>query len=80
VWNIITFVLYGADKFLAKRQKKRISETTLISCAFLMGAIGATLGMVMFRHKTRRVKFKLLISTALVVNMSLAIIFHYVVV
>ena len=52
-WNIIAFTLYGVDKHKAKKKKWRVSETSLILCAFLMGGLGALLGMSFFRHKTR---------------------------
>jgi len=70
LWNIITFALYGIDKQKAKNAKRRISETHLLACAFLMGGVGALLGMVVFRHKTRRLKFRLLIPTSIITNAS----------
>ena len=71
VWNIVTFALYGADKSKAKKKKRRISETNLILCAFLMGGLGALLGMLVFRHKTKHLKFKLLIPFAFIVNIGI---------
>ena len=68
MWNIITFALYGIDKGRAKMNQWRISEATLITCAFLMGGIGALLGMNVFRHKTKHLKFKLLVPLAVIVN------------
>ena len=67
-WNIVTFVLYGADKQKARENKRRISEATLILCAFIMGGAGALFGMSVFRHKTRHLKFKLLIPIAFILN------------
>jgi uncharacterized membrane protein YsdA (DUF1294 family) len=37
IWNLIVFLLYGADKSKAKKGKRRISEKTLLVTAFLMG-------------------------------------------
>ena len=73
VWNIITFSLYGADKRRAKRNKWRISESTLIACAFLMGGMGALLGMNVFHHKMKHLKFKLLVPVAVVVNIGIVV-------
>ena len=53
VLNAVTFALYGIDKHKARRNKRRISETTLITCAFLMGGVGALFGMNVFRRKTK---------------------------
>ena len=68
IWNAATFILYGADKRKAKKDKWRTKESTLILCAFLMGGIGAFLGMKVFRHKTKHLKFKLLVPISVVVN------------
>jgi uncharacterized membrane protein YsdA (DUF1294 family) len=77
LWNIIIFALYGMDKRKAKAGKWRISETTLIICAFLMGGIGALLGMRVFRHKTKHLKFKLLIPLSVIVNIAAVIALLY---
>ena len=68
LWNITTFALYGADKQKARKNKRRISEATLILCAFLMGGAGALFGMSVFRHKTKHLKFKLLVPLAFILN------------
>jgi uncharacterized membrane protein YsdA (DUF1294 family) len=70
VWNIITFSLYAIDKAKARKNQWRISEATLIICAFLMGGIGALLGMQILRHKTQHIKFKVLVPIAVVVNIA----------
>ena len=75
MWNAFVFFLYGLDKNLAKNKKIRISEKALIYCAAFMGAPGALLGMVIFRHKTKKTKFKLLIPLFLILE---SIIIGYV--
>ncbi len=64
VWNVAVFFMFGADKLRAKEKLWRIPEKTLLTCAFLLGGFGALLGMVIFRHKTKNDKFKLLIPIA----------------
>ncbi len=59
--NIITFIIYGIDKALAKAQKYRISEATLLMFAFIFGSVGALLGMLVFHHKTKKKKFLILV-------------------
>ena len=54
VINLIAFVSIGYDKFLAKNQKRRISERTLLSFVFLGGTIGSGIAMLLFRHKTAK--------------------------
>ena len=56
--NIVTFVVYGIDKWKAKRGNWRISEATLLMLAVIGGAIGALLGMKVWHHKTMHLKFK----------------------
>ena len=55
--NLITFIIYGIDKFKAKKAKWRISEATLILFAVIGGSIGAWLGLQVWRHKTQHKKF-----------------------
>lgn len=58
VLNLIAFALFGIDKRRAIKDHWRISEATLLIAAFF-GAIGALAGMELFRHKTKKLKFKL---------------------
>ena len=51
--NIIAFILMGTDKIKAKLDKRRIPEKVLFLFAILFGAIGGTIGMYSFRHKTK---------------------------
>lgn len=68
IWNIFVFLMYGADKHFAKKEKWRIKESTLISSAFFLGGIGALLGISAFRHKTKKLKFRILVPIATIVN------------
>lgn len=40
IWNTIAFIMMGIDKRRARRDAERISEKTLLTSAFIMGAIG----------------------------------------
>lgn len=55
--NLVTFVIYGIDKQCAIHNKRRIRVGTLLGLAFVGGAIGALLGMYLFRHKTKKLSF-----------------------
>ena len=55
-WNILVALIYGIDKFRARKRKRRISEKHLITLAFLMGGFGAVVGMILFNHKTNKNK------------------------
>ena len=56
--NLFTFVCYGVDKLMAKRNTPRISELALLLLALAGGSVGAWLGMQVWRHKTKHAKFR----------------------
>ncbi|HIY16213.1 MAG TPA: DUF1294 domain-containing protein [Candidatus Intestinimonas stercorigallinarum] len=56
--SAIDFALMGVDKWKARRGDWRIPEATLWAFALLGGALGGTLGMQVFRHKTRHWYFR----------------------
>lgn len=55
--NILLCALMGTDKLLAKLQKRRIPEKALFAFAVLGGALGGTVGMYSFHHKTLHKSF-----------------------
>lgn len=59
--GMMTFAMFGADKYKAVKNKRRIPESSLIMACFLGGAFGGMAGMYLFRHKTRHLKFRLLV-------------------
>lgn len=73
--NILTFLIYGADKWKAKRDKWRIPEDTLIWLAIVGGSVGALLGMYLFRHKTKHRKFQIGIPVILLIQAGLLYFF-----
>jgi uncharacterized membrane protein YsdA (DUF1294 family) len=56
--NLIGFFAMGIDKYKAKKNLWRIPENILFLLAFLWGSLGTTLGMKVFRHKTKHWYFK----------------------
>ena len=58
VINVVTFLVYGIDKWKAKKGNWRISEATLLMLAVIGGSIGALLGMKVWHHKTMHKKFE----------------------
>ena len=58
VINLIGFLMMGIDKKRAIRGAFRITEASLFLAALLGGALGCTLGMNHFRHKTKHWYFK----------------------
>ena len=56
--NITVFFIFGIDKLLARRRWQRIPEGMLLALAVIGGSIGAWMGMYLFSHKTRHLKFR----------------------
>ncbi|SHE50482.1 Uncharacterized membrane protein YsdA, DUF1294 family [Atopostipes suicloacalis DSM 15692] len=67
--NLYTFILYFVDKRRAIARKHRIPEKKLLTFTFLFGGIGAILGMSVFRHKTKTLKFKISAPLAFIFTM-----------
>ena len=58
VLNVIAFAMYVWDKHKARTDQWRTRESTLLIAA-LIGPWGAVAGMRIARHKTQKLKFKL---------------------
>ena len=71
--NIVTFFLYGIDKYKAKKGKWRVSEATLLLMAVIGGSIGAWAGMRIWYHKTMHKKFKYGIPVIIIFQVALAV-------
>ena len=70
--NLLTFFIYGIDKWKAKRDKWRVPEATLLMLAALGGSVGALLGMSVFHHKTKHKKFLIGVPLILLAQFALA--------
>ena len=53
VMTLVTAVLFGLDKLFSEKKHRRIPEKALLFCTLLFGAVGAWLGIFLFRHKTK---------------------------
>lgn len=57
--NVITFAIYGFDKYRARKHQWRVPEAVLILLALVGGSVGALIAMQTFRHKTQKRKFSI---------------------
>ena len=73
VINLLTFIVYGADKRRARKGKWRVPEKTLFLLPLLGGSIGALLGMRVFHHKTKHWYFVWGIPAILLAQFALAV-------
>ena len=71
--NVVTFFVYGIDKYKAKHAKWRISEATLLLLAAIGGSIGAWCGMNVWHHKTMHKKFKYGVPAIFILQVVLAV-------
>ena len=74
--NAVAFIMYGIDKYKAKKAKWRIPEATLLLLAVLGGSIGAWMGMKVWHHKTMHKKFKYGIPAILLIQIALMTYLH----
>ena len=74
--NSISLVIFGIDKLQSKKGGWRVPESRLLLIAFF-GPFGAYAGMLLFRHKTRKVKF-LLVPIFLLFQVFLIIYFYFI--
>jgi uncharacterized membrane protein YsdA (DUF1294 family) len=63
-WSVPAFAMYGIDKRQARRDGWRVPEAVLHLLALIGGVVGAWAGRYVFRHKTRRPEFTLVLIAA----------------
>ncbi len=73
ILNVVTFFVYGIDKFKAKKSLWRIPESTLLILAAVGGSVGAYLGMKVWHHKTLHKKFSLGVPAILLLHLALLV-------
>ena len=74
VLSLVTFFMYGIDKFKAQRGKWRIFEKALLISSFIGGAVGGFLAMQLFRHKTKHWYFNVVNIIGLVWQIGLVVL------
>ncbi len=73
--NVLTFIVYGVDKWKARSGRWRVPEATLMGLAALGGSVGAWLAMQLFRHKTQKKKFRYGVPALFVLQVA-AVLFY----
>ena len=72
---LLTFIIYGIDKYKARHNHWRVREASLLLLAALGGSIGALLAMKVFHHKTQHRKFRYGVPATLIVLLAVAVFF-----
>ena len=73
VMSVITFCVYGIDKFKAQKGLWRIPEKTLHILELCCGWPGALLAQRLLRHKSYKRSFRIVFWVMIVVNIGLLI-------
>lgn len=72
--NFIGLVIMGIDKLKAKKRAWRVPESTLFVIALIGGSLGTTIGMFLFRHKTRHWYFRYGMPAILIIQIAIVVI------
>ena len=76
VASLISYYLYAKDKQAAKNDTWRVSENTLHLSALLFGWPGAIIAQLRLRHKTKKVKFRIVFWLTLLMNITVLVWIH----
>jgi uncharacterized membrane protein YsdA (DUF1294 family) len=74
IWQVILsvsltgFVLIGFDKGIAPSASLRVPEIVFYALCLFGGSLGVVLAMYLFRHKTKKPKFQLLVGGILLLQ------------
>lgn len=74
VISLITGIITAADKFNAKRNRRRVPEATLFTLAFIGGSIAEYAVMRLIRHKTLHKRFMIGLPVIILLQL-IAVIF-----
>lgn len=74
--NFIGFSIMLIDKNRAIHKEWRVREKTLIGISIIGGSVGMLLGMHVFRHKTKHLKFTIGVPFIFILQLVLLIYFY----
>ncbi len=74
--NAASLLIMRTDKIRARRGRLRIREATLFAMALWGGSLGCLMGMYIFRHKTRKRRFRLGMPLILAAQILLTVLLH----
>lgn len=72
--NIAGVMLMAIDKGRAIRRRWRIKEKNLFLIAIIGGSLGCMIGMQLFRHKTKHIKFTIGMPSIFIIQVIITII------
>jgi uncharacterized membrane protein YsdA (DUF1294 family) len=66
--NAVSFILFGYDKFLAIKNKRRIPEKELFTVSTIGGALGGMFAILVFNHKISKATFMWRFTFIFIIN------------
>ena len=70
--NLVAFAMCGYDKGIAHTNATRVPELIFYAVALIGGAAGLLVGMVKFRHKTKKASFQFGLMIILILQLAVA--------
>ena len=67
--NLIGIIIMAYDKRRAINHKWRVPEAHLFFIAVIFGSLGSIIGMFLFHHKTKHLKFTIGMPLILIIQM-----------
>ena len=75
--NVVTFLVYGYDKKIAPSNAVRVPEAILLLEVLTGACVGALAARIVFRHKTRKLSFRLEFWAAELFSIALVALYAY---
>lgn len=75
IMSVIAFFVFGYDKRCAQRDRRRVSEKTLLLLCTFFGAPGGMAGMRVWRHKTKKAPFPFVVPVLCIIQGVLILVF-----
>ena len=77
IMSVVALISYQRDKTFAKQGKYRVPERTLLLLAACFGGIGAFAAMRVFRHKTKHLRFQIIVPLSMVIQLAVLVALAY---
>ncbi len=75
--NLVTFIIYWFDKWMARANGWRVPEPILWLLALLGGSVGALLAVELLRHKSKKLSFQLVLWLIILLQLVLGVGYYW---
>ncbi len=77
--NVVAFLTMGYDKVTASARGTLMPDWILLALTALGGALGAVVGMVLFRHKVQKTSFQMVFWPCVLISVVLVALYYFAV-